>query len=54
MSPIQRRKHAARPLASSTFPAVDPRFGVPKRDDLRFEVLEKPLHADADPEHVHG
>jgi GNAT superfamily N-acetyltransferase len=25
------------------FPAVDPRFGVPKRDDLRFEVLEKPL-----------
>jgi GNAT superfamily N-acetyltransferase len=25
------------------FPAVDPRFGVPKRDDLRFEVLEKPV-----------
>lgn len=23
------------------FPAVDPRFGLPKRDDLRFEVLEK-------------
>ncbi len=26
------------------FPAVDPRFGVPRRDDLRFEVLEKALH----------
>lgn len=25
------------------FPATDPRFGIPKRDDLRFEVLEKPL-----------
>lgn len=25
------------------FPAVDPRFGIPKRDDLRFEVLEKAL-----------
>jgi ribosomal protein S18 acetylase RimI-like enzyme len=25
------------------FPAVDPRFGIPKRDDLRFEVLEKDL-----------
>ena len=23
------------------FPAVDPRFGTPRRDDLRFEVLEK-------------
>ncbi|MEO5566538.1 MAG: GNAT family N-acetyltransferase [Luteimonas sp.] len=23
------------------FPAVDPRFGIPRRDDLRFEVLEK-------------
>jgi ribosomal protein S18 acetylase RimI-like enzyme len=23
------------------FPTVDPRFGIPKRDDLRFEVLEK-------------
>jgi ribosomal protein S18 acetylase RimI-like enzyme len=23
------------------FPATDPRFGIPKRDDLRFEVLEK-------------
>jgi len=25
------------------FPAVDPRFGIPKRDDLRFEVMEKGL-----------
>ena len=25
------------------FPATDPRFGIPKRDDLRFEVLEKTL-----------
>lgn len=25
------------------FPAVDPRFGLPLRDDLRFEVLEKTL-----------
>jgi hypothetical protein len=23
------------------FPATDPRFGIPRRDDLRFEVLEK-------------
>jgi ribosomal protein S18 acetylase RimI-like enzyme len=25
------------------FPATDPRFGLPKRDDLRFELLEKTL-----------
>jgi ribosomal protein S18 acetylase RimI-like enzyme len=25
------------------FPAVDPRFGIPKRGDLRFEVMEKDL-----------
>jgi hypothetical protein len=25
------------------FPHGDERFGIPKRDDLRFEVLEKPL-----------
>lgn len=25
------------------FPATDPRFGLPKRDDLRFEILEKML-----------
>ena len=27
------------------FPYGDARFGVPKRDDLRFEILEKPLAA---------
>ena len=27
------------------FPYGDARFGLPKRDDLRFEVLEKPLPA---------
>ena len=27
------------------FPYGDERFGIPLRDDLRFEVLEKPLHA---------
>ncbi len=25
------------------FPYGDPRFGLPRRDDLRFEILEKPL-----------
>ena len=25
------------------FPATDPRFGLPLRDDLRFAVLEKEL-----------
>ena len=25
------------------FPATDPRFGLPRRDDLRFELLEKAL-----------
>ena len=28
------------------FPYGDARFGLPKRDDLRFEVLEKSLHAE--------
>lgn len=27
------------------FPATDPRFGLPRRNDLRFEVLEKSLGA---------
>ena len=26
------------------FPYGDERFGIPRRDDLRFEILEKPLH----------
>ncbi len=29
------------------FPYGDVRFGIPKRDDLRFEILEKPLVAQA-------
>ena len=29
------------------FPYGDARFGQPQRNDLRFEVLEKPLHAEA-------
>lgn len=29
------------------FPYGDERFGLPRRDDLRFEVLEKPLRAEA-------
>lgn len=29
------------------FPYGDARFGLPKRQDLRFEVLEKPLRAEA-------
>lgn len=29
------------------FPYGDTRFGQPKRDDLRFEVLEKPLRMEA-------
>jgi ribosomal protein S18 acetylase RimI-like enzyme len=31
------------------FPYGDPHYGLPKRDDLRFEVLDKPL-ADATPQ----
>jgi ribosomal protein S18 acetylase RimI-like enzyme len=30
------------------FPYGDARFGLPKRDDLRFEVLEKPLSSKTD------
>jgi ribosomal protein S18 acetylase RimI-like enzyme len=37
------RRGYRRTGAKKPFPAVDPRFGVPKRDDLRFEVMEKPL-----------
>ena len=29
------------------FPYGDARFGLPKRDDLRFEILEKPLRDEA-------
>ena len=37
------RRGYARTGITKPFPYGDPRFGVPKRDDLRFEVLEKPL-----------
>ena len=40
------------------FPYGDERFGIPRRPDLRFEVLEKPLHASgaqpADPRGHHA
>ncbi len=38
----QRRGYA---LTGETrpFPMTDPRFGVPRRGDLAFVVLEKPL-----------
>jgi len=36
------------------FPYGDARFGQPKRDDLRFEVLEKTLLPRAMPTSLHG
>lgn len=39
------------------FPYGDERFGIPRRDDLRFEILEKPLGAApdvAEPRHSAG
>ena len=48
------RRGYSRTGIKKPFPAVDPRFGIPKRDDLRFEVLEKPLHADAGRGHAGG
>ena len=36
------------------FPAVDPRFGIPRRGDLRFEVMEKPLAAAPETGRAHG
>ena len=33
--------------ATAPFPMDDPRFGLPKRDDLAFVVLEKRLEAEA-------
>jgi len=36
------------------FPAVDPRFGIPRRADLRFEVLEKSLQANGAGEPADG
>jgi GNAT superfamily N-acetyltransferase len=37
------RRGYARTGVKKPFPYGDARFGLPKRDDLRFEVLEKPL-----------
>ncbi|MFA5684592.1 MAG: GNAT family N-acetyltransferase [Lysobacteraceae bacterium] len=37
------RRGYRRTGAKAPFPATDPRFGLPRRDDLRFEILEKPL-----------
>ena len=37
------RRGYARTGIKKPFPYGDPRYGLPKRDDLRFEVLEKPL-----------
>jgi GNAT superfamily N-acetyltransferase len=41
------RRGYARTGIKKPFPYGDARFGLPKRDDLRFEVLEKPLGPDA-------
>ena len=48
------RRGARRPGLKTPSPAVHPRGGTPTRDDLRFEVLEKPLRADATAERRHG
>jgi ribosomal protein S18 acetylase RimI-like enzyme len=37
------RRGYVRTGTKKPFPYGDARFGLPKRDDLRFEVLEKPL-----------
>ncbi len=37
------RRGYARTGIKKPFPYGDARYGIPKRDDLRFEVLEKPL-----------
>jgi ribosomal protein S18 acetylase RimI-like enzyme len=38
-----QRRGYARTGQIKPFPYGDERFGIPRRDDLRFEVLEKPL-----------
>lgn len=37
------RRGYARTGIKKPFPYGDPRYGLPKRDDLRFEIFEKPL-----------
>lgn len=39
------RRGFVRTGLAKPFPYGEPRFGVPRRDDLRFEILEKPLDA---------
>jgi len=39
------RRGYARTGETAPFPYGDPRFGLPKRDDLSFVILEKPLSA---------
>ena len=41
------RRGYARTGLKKPFPYGDERFGIPKRDDLRFEILDKPLEAHA-------
>jgi GNAT superfamily N-acetyltransferase len=41
--PFYERRGYRRTGIKKPFPYGDPRFGLPKRDDLRFEVLEKSL-----------
>ncbi len=41
--PFYERRGYQRTGVKKPFPYGDERFGLPKRDDLRFEVLEKPL-----------
>ena len=38
-----QRRGYRRTGISKPFPYGDPRFGLPRRDDLRFEILEKDL-----------
>ena len=41
--PFYLRRGYRRTGITKPFPYGDARFGLPKRDDLRFEILEKPL-----------
>ena len=43
LSAFYERRGYQRTGIKKPFPYGDERFGIPKRDDLRFEILEKPL-----------
>jgi GNAT superfamily N-acetyltransferase len=45
--PFYLRRGYRRTGIFKPFPYGDARFGLPKRDDLRFEILEKPLSGSA-------